>query len=93
MIGRKGLIDVPRGLVLGLGTFMPEALIVTVDRNGARQEELLPVHDHYQLVAEAFADAVLNGTPVPLTPQDSINNAKVLDAFATAVREGRDVRI
>ena len=93
VIGRKGLIDVPRGLVLGLGSFVPEALIVTVDRNGARQEELMPAHDHYQLVAEAFADAILNGTPVPLSPQDSINNAKVLDAFATAVREGRDVRI
>ena len=93
VIGSKGLVDVPRGLVLGLGNFVPEALIVTVDHNGARTEELMPAHDHYQLVAEAFADAVLTGNPVPLSPQDSINNAKVLDAFAKAVREGRDVRI
>lgn len=93
VIGRKGMIDVPRGLVLGLGSFVPEALIITVDHNGARSEELMPAHDHYQLVAEAFADAVLTGEPVPLSPQDSINNAKVLDAFAKAVREGRDVKI
>lgn len=93
VIGRKGIIDVPRGLVLGLGAFVGEALIVTVDKNGKREEELLPHYDHYQLVAEAFADAVLTGSPVPLSPQDSIKNAKVLDAFSKAVAEGRDVRI
>ena len=93
VIGRKGMVDVPRGLVLGLGAFVPEALIVTIDHNGARVEEELPAHDHYQLVAEAFADAVLTGNPVPLSPQDSIANARVLDAFAQAVRQGRDVRI
>ena len=53
----------------------------------------MPAHDHYQLVAEAFADAVLTGNPVPLSPQDSINNAKVLDALAKAMREGRDVKV
>ena len=93
VIGRKGIIDVPRGLILGLGAFVGEALIVTVDKNGKREEELLPHYDHYQLVAEAFADAVLTGSPVPLSPQDSIKNAKVLDAFSKAVAEGRDVRI
>lgn len=93
VIGRKGIIDVPRGLILGLGTWVGEALIVVVDKNGKREEELLPRYDHYQLVAEAFADAVLNGTPVPLSPRDSIKNARVLDAFARSVAEGRDVKL
>ena len=93
VIGRKGMIDVPRGLVLGLGSFVGEALIITVDKNGKREEELMPRYDHYQLVAEAFADAVLTGKPVPLSPRDSVNNAKVIDAFAKSVKEGREVSI
>ena len=60
---------------------------------GARSKELMPAYGHCQLAAEAFADAVLTGSPVPPSPQDSINNAKVLDALANAMREGRDVRI
>ena len=93
VIGRKGIVDVPRGLILGLGSWVGEALIVMVDANGKRVEELLPRYDHYQLVAEAFAEAVLNGTPVPLPPEDSIRNMKVLDAWTRSVNEGRDVAI
>jgi D-xylose 1-dehydrogenase (NADP+, D-xylono-1,5-lactone-forming) len=93
VIGRNGMIEVPRGLVLGLMDFVPEALIVTVDRTGKRSEELLPANDHYQLIVEAFGDAVLNGKPVPLSPQESIGNAKVLDAWALSIRERRDVKI
>jgi predicted dehydrogenase len=93
VIGRHGMIEVPRALVLGLGNFVPEALIVVVDKNGKRTEELMPANDHYQLIVEAFGDAVLNGKPMPLSPQESINNAKVLDAWAQSIREGADVKI
>lgn len=93
VIGRHGMIEVPRALVLGLGNFLPEALIVTVDKNGKRTEELMPANDHYQLIVEAFGDAVLNDKPMPLSPQESINNAKVLDAWAQSIREGGDVKI
>ncbi len=93
VLGRKGMIDVPRALVLGLMDFVPEALIVTIDSNGARKEETLPANDHYQLIVEAFGDAVLNGTPVPLSLRDSINNARVLDALATSASEGRAVNL
>ena len=93
VIGRKGMIEVPRALVLGLGKFVAEALIITVDHNGERHEETMPANDHYQLVVEAFADALLKGEPVPLSPQDSINNAKVLDALAKSITEGRGVML
>lgn len=93
VVGRKGIIDVPRGLVLGLGSFVGEALIVIVDKNGKREEEVMAADDHYQRIVEAFGDAVLKDEPVPLSPQDSINNAKVLDAFARSAREGREMRV
>ena len=93
VIGRHGMIEVPRALVLGLGSFGPEALIVTVDNNGKRTEELMPANDHYQLIVEAFGDAVLNEAPPPLSPQESINNATVLDAWARSIRDGSDVKI
>lgn len=93
IIGRNGMIDVPRALVLGLGDFVPEALIVTIDKNGKRTEETMPANDHYQLIVEAFGDALLNGTPMPLSPQESIKNAKVLDAWAQSIKERRDVKI
>jgi predicted dehydrogenase len=93
VIGRHGMIEVPRGLVLGLGSFVPEALIVTVDKNGRRTEELMPANDHYQLIVEAFADAVLQGKPVPLSPQDSVNNAIVLDAWTQSIHNGCDVKL
>jgi bacillopeptidase F (M6 metalloprotease family) len=87
------MIEVPRALVLGLGNFVPEALIVTVDKNGKRTEELMPANDHYQLIVEAFGDAVLNEMSPPLSPQESINNATVLDAWARSIRDGCDVKI
>jgi len=93
IIGRSGMIEVPRALVLGLGNFVPEALIVTVDHNGKRTEEVLPANDHYRLIVEAFADAVLNGKPMPLSAEESINNAKVLDAWTRSIRECLDVTI
>ena len=93
VIGRKGVIAEPRGLILGVRTLVPEALIVTIDADGRRQEELMPAMDHYQLVVEAFADAILSGRPPPLPPSDSVKNVKVLDAFVISAREGCEVRL
>ncbi len=73
------MIKVLLGLVLALGSFVPEALIATVDKIGARWDELLPSDDHRRIV-EAFGEAVLQGIPIPLSTEESINNAKVLDA-------------
>ena len=93
VIGRKGIIEAPRGLILGVRTLVPEALIVTIDADGRRQEELMPAMDHYQLAVEAFSDAILSGRPPPLAPSDSVKNAKALDAFLRSACEGREVRL
>jgi len=93
VIGRKGVIEAPRGIIQGLGTRLGEALVITMDADGRRTEESFAPVDHYQLIVEAFADAVLNKTPVPLPLSDSLNNMRVLDAFARSAREGREIRI
>lgn len=88
-IGSKGMIDVPRALLPGLGDRVGSTLVITVDPNGVRHEEELPATDQYQLMVEAFADAVLRRTPVPILPADSIANLRVLDAIGEAARGGR----
>ncbi len=89
VIGRKGAIEVPRAILPGLGTRLGEALIVVADGDGRRREEVLPAVDHYRLMVEDFGDAVLAGTPVPLSPGDSVNNMRVLDAMARSARSRR----
>jgi predicted dehydrogenase len=93
IIGRKGVIEVPRGIILGLAPRVGEALIVTMDANGRRVEETIPSVDHYRLMVEAFADAVSNQTPVPLPLSDSLHNMRAIDAFARSAREAREVAI
>ena len=93
VIGRKGVIEAPRGIILGLGTRLGEALIIRMDADGRRTEEFIPPVDHYQLIVEAFADAVLNKTSVPLPPSYFLNNMRAIDAFARSARDGREVRL
>jgi predicted dehydrogenase len=93
VIGRKGVIEVPRGIIQGLGTRLSETLAIKMDANGRRTEETFAATDHYQLIVEAFADAVLNKTPVPLPLSDSFHNMRALDAFARSAREGHEIRL
>lgn len=89
VIGTRGVIELPRAIIPGQGDGEPEAIIVTSDRKGTRSEEILPPVDQYQIMVEAFADAVLGGRPVPLPNADSIANMRVLDAWARSARSGR----
>jgi predicted dehydrogenase len=41
--------------------------------------------NHYRLMVEAFADAVLDASPVPLTLEDSLADLRILDALQAAV--------
>ncbi len=93
VIGRKGVIEAPRGIIQGLGTRIGESLIIIMDPDGRRREEAIPHFDHYQLIIEAFADAVLNNAPVPLPMSDSLANMRALDAFALSAREGHEIKL
>jgi xylose dehydrogenase (NAD/NADP) len=93
VVGRLGLIDLPRGIIPGLADRVSEALIIVSDATGARREERLPPVDQYQLMIEAFADAVLRNGPMPYAAADTVANMVVLDAFAQSARTGMRVAL
>ena len=92
IIGRNGMIEAPRALILGAGNRAPEALIVVVDADGRRSEEVLEPFNQYRGLVEAFAASILSNSPVPLPLSESINNARALDAFARSAAEGRRIK-
>jgi len=81
IVGTEGVIEVPRGIIPGLGTRAAEGLIVVIDSDGNRREELLEPANQYMKMADAFAEAVLEKRPVPLPPEDSLNNVLVMEAL------------
>ena len=93
VIGRLGVIDLPRGILPGLADRVPEALIIVSDATGSRREEILPPVDQYQLMIEAFADAVLRKRLMPYEAADAVANMAVLDAFAQSARSGMRVAL
>jgi predicted dehydrogenase len=44
--------------------------------------------DQYAIQAERFADAVLDGTPVPTPPEDAIANMRVIEEVFAAGDRG-----
>jgi xylose dehydrogenase (NAD/NADP) len=79
--GTEGTIEVPRGVILGLGTRAPEGLVVVVDADGNRREELFEPVNQYGNMVDSFAESVLNKQPTPLPAEDGLNNVKVLEAL------------
>ena len=82
VVGTDGYIEVPRGIIPGYGTRAAEGLVIVVDPDGNRLEERIEPANQYRIMADAFAESVLNRRPVPLSPADGLNNMKVLDALA-----------
>lgn len=81
IVGTEGVIEAPRGIIPGLGTRAAEGLIVVIDPDGNRREELFEPANQYKNMVDAFAEAVLENRPVPLPPEDGLNNIKVLEAL------------
>jgi xylose dehydrogenase (NAD/NADP) len=93
VIGTEGAIDVPRAFILGMGSRVAEGLVVVSDPDGRRKETAFEPANHYRLMVEAFAEAVLSSKPVPYPPEDAINNMRALDAIAESACSGRRVEI
>jgi len=83
VIGSEGVVEVPRAFT-PLGD---ETVIVHTDKHNVRREEHFAGVDQYQLMVEAFAQAVLAGSPVPWPLDDAVANMRVLDALARSAAE------
>jgi xylose dehydrogenase (NAD/NADP) len=81
IVGTEGTIEVPRGILPGLGTRAAQGLIVVVDADGNRREELFEPVNQYTNMVDAFAESVLNKQPVPIPAEDGLKNLKVLEAL------------
>lgn len=93
VIGMEGVIDVPRAFIPGMGSRVAEGLVIVSDPDGRRSEKTFQPANHYRLMAEAFAEAVLSGRPVPYPPEDAVNNMRALDAIAASAASGRRAEI
>ncbi|MBB4301411.1 putative dehydrogenase [Rhodobium orientis] len=88
VVGNKGSIEVPRGIIPGLDTRVSETLVILCDGDGGRQEETIAAVDQYSLMVQAFSEAILEGKPAPLPLEDSVANMRVLDAMARSAHSG-----
>lgn len=88
VIGSEGVIEVPRAFT----PLRDETVIVHTDKNNVRHEEHFAGVDQYQLMVEAFAQAVKDDSPVPWPLDDAVANMRVLDALAGSAASGGCIR-
>lgn len=82
--GTRGAIELPHNAFVPWRK--PAEFILREADQETGERITVPGADEYQLMVEAFADAVLGRTPLPFLPEDSVRNMKVLDALALAAR-------
>lgn len=81
--GTAGRIVVEQGFVMP-----PDAPTVIRHWRGDRYEEIeVPPANSYTLMAEDFADALLNNRPPRFSPEDSVRNMAVIDRLLASARE------
>ncbi len=88
--GTEGRISV--GIPFNIPPDRPTEVFLTAggDPPVAPNTEVLTFEpaDEYAVQAAAFAAAVLDGGPVPLSPEDSIANMRVIEAIVSAAERG-----
>jgi len=88
--GTEGHLSV--GIPFNIPPYRPTEVSVTAggDPPVAPDTEVLMFEpaDQYAVQAEGFASAVLDGEPVPLPPEDSIANMRVIEEIVAAAARG-----
>lgn len=77
------------GSIIVGSSFTPDKLkdtIVQQWRGDQLTEHVIPPVDHYQLMVEDFADALLTGRPPRFPPGDAVRNMEVVDKLLAQVR-------
>lgn len=80
--GTAGMITVPT-------SFVPDKAADTLVQHWQGEnytEHIIPPIDHYQLMVEDFADALINGRAPRFAPADAVNNMVVVDALLAQAR-------
>ncbi len=75
--GSAGMLVVPT-------SFVPDKAAPTVVEHwqgDTCQKHSIPATDHYQLMVEDFADALIQGRPPRFAPSDAVSNMRVVDAL------------
>lgn len=77
ILGTNGTIAMPKMFGWEKTAVVPQ---IFVHRGTVTREERLKGHNSFEIQADVFASAVLDGTPLPYSPEDSVLNMKVIDA-------------
>ncbi|MEU0744388.1 Gfo/Idh/MocA family oxidoreductase [Streptomyces sp. NPDC006134] len=84
LTGSRGRITVPRA-------YTPPAdhtAVVRLERDGSREEFLVPPHDQFRSVVTAFAEGVRSGAPSPLTGEALHDQARLVEDLRAVARRG-----
>ncbi|MGM1045154.1 MAG: Gfo/Idh/MocA family protein [Bacillota bacterium] len=81
--GTEGRIELPSAF--GWERMEDQVQILIHTAKGTREEKL-GAHNHFALQADAVAAAVLDGAPLPFSPEDAIYNMRVIDACRESAR-------
>jgi predicted dehydrogenase len=89
--GESGTIELPHD------AFIPWEKDATFTLRGDNDEqgqiETVPGADEYQLMIEHFADALQGHTQLAISPGDSVNQMRILDALARTAGVGEVVQL
>jgi len=77
VFGDKGHIEIE----IPVNTPIDAPVRVWIRTQGGTEEIIIDPVDQYTLQAEAFADAILAGTPVPTLLADAVSNMKTIEAL------------
>jgi predicted dehydrogenase len=77
--GSEGRVLVPQGFVMN-----PEETSVHYWHHDDYEVLKIPAANHYQLMVEDFADALINKRPPHFHPQDAVSNMRVVDRLLAA---------
>ncbi len=91
VVGSDGAIELPHD------AFIPwehDAVFVVRARNQENgQRHVIAGTDEYQRMVEHVANAIMGREKPAITPSESINNMRVLDALAVAARTGTAIKL
>ncbi|CAJ1315419.1 Gfo/Idh/MocA family oxidoreductase [Paenibacillus sp. PK4536] len=90
IVGTKGRIKLP--YAFGRNDSEDEPQVVIYTDEGKRGENV-QVANHFALQVDAFAAAVIDGTPLPYSPEDAIRNTKVIAACLESAKRGEKIRL